>query len=110
MECHHPGVRKQKLMAQNWDWDMEMEELAVILDIETDTGTRILTMTEPGMIAKIGMNSHGVGVCLKFMSIENYTPEGIPSMSLLRAILESKDLDAARSVITSHCLGKSATC
>jgi isopenicillin-N N-acyltransferase-like protein len=106
MECTTLAFRKQKLMAQNWDWDMEMEELAVILDIETDTGTRILTMTEPGMIAKIGMNSHGVGVCLNFMSIENYTPEGIPLHVLLRAILESKDLGTARSVITSHCLGK----
>ena len=80
--------------------------LAVILDIETDTGTRILTMTEPGMIAKIGMNSHGVGVCLNFMSIENYAPEGIPLHVLLRAILESKNLGAARSVVTSNLTGK----
>ncbi len=116
MECTTIAFKKQGLMGQNWDWDMEIESLAVILDIEipdieipdieTHTSTRILTMTEPGMIGKIGMNSHGVGVCLNFMSIANYSPGGIPLHVLLRAILESKDLAAARSVITSHCLGK----
>jgi isopenicillin-N N-acyltransferase-like protein len=93
-------------MGQNWDWDMEMEELAVILDIETETGHRIITMTEPGMIGKIGMNNHGVGVCLNFMSIENYEPEGIPLHVLLRAVLESKNLSEARNVITSNLTGK----
>lgn len=106
MECTALAFKKQGLMGQNWDWDLEMEELAVILDIETDTGTRILTMTEPAMIGKIGMNSHGVGVCLNFMSIENYSPAGIPLHVLLRAILECEDLGAARSLVTSHLTGK----
>jgi isopenicillin-N N-acyltransferase-like protein len=106
MECTTLAFREQWLMGQNWDWDMEMEELAVILDIETETGHRIITMTEPGMIGKIGMNNHGVGVCLNFMSIENYEPEGIPLHVLLRAVLESKNLSEARNVITSNLTGK----
>jgi isopenicillin-N N-acyltransferase-like protein len=106
MECTTLAFKKEWLMGQNWDWDMEMEELAVILDIETETGHRIITMTEPGMIGKIGMNNHGVGVCLNFMSIENYEPEGIPLHVLLRAVLESESLSEARSVITSNLTGK----
>jgi isopenicillin-N N-acyltransferase-like protein len=106
MECTTLAFRKQRLIGQNWDWDSEMEELAVILDIEKEDGHRILTMTEPGMIGKIGMNHCGVGVCLNFMTIENYQPSGIPLHVLLRTILDSKSLHEAESIIAPHLSGK----
>jgi isopenicillin-N N-acyltransferase-like protein len=65
-----------------------------------------LTMTEPGMIGKIGMNHCGIGVCLNFMTIENYQPYGAPLHVLLRTILDSKSLNEAQSLITSHLRGK----
>ena len=106
MECTSIAFREPCLIGQNWDWEMEMEELAVILDIEKPDGHRILTMTEPGMIGKIGMNNQGVGVCLNFMSIENFQPGGIPLHVLLREILDSRDLPSALSVISAHSEGK----
>ena len=106
MECTTLAFRKESLIGQNWDWDSEMEELAVILDIEREDGHRILTMTEPGMIGKIGMNHCGIGVCLNFMTIENYQPCGVPLHILLRTILDSKSLGEAQSLITSHLPGK----
>jgi isopenicillin-N N-acyltransferase-like protein len=106
MECTTLAFRKQSLMGQNWDWDSEIEELAVILDIEKEDGHRILTMTEPGMIGKIGMNNCGIGVCLNFMTVENYEPYGAPLHVLLRAILDSKSLNEAQSLIESHLRGK----
>lgn len=106
MECTSLAFKKQKIMGQNWDWDRDIEELAVILDIELEDGHRIVTMTEPGMIGKIGMNDCGVGVCLNFMTIENYQPYGVPLHVLLRSILDSKSLDAARSLIEPHLPGK----
>jgi len=106
MECTTLAFKKLGLIGQNWDWDMEMEDLIVILEIENDAGPRIMTMTEPGMIAKIGMNNHGVGVCLNFMSIENYQPGGVPLHVLLRAILDSPDLSAARAVAYDGSGGK----
>ncbi|HIJ56100.1 MAG TPA: hypothetical protein HPQ03_08235 [Deltaproteobacteria bacterium] len=106
MECTTLSFKKQSLMGQNWDWDSELEELAVILDIEKEDGHRILTMTEPGMIGKIGMNHCGVGVCLNFMTIENYQPYGVPLHVLLRTILDSKSLREAQSLITSQLPGK----
>ena len=69
MECTTLAFKNQRILGQNWDWESDIEELAVILDIETEDGHRILTMTEPGMIGKIGMNNHGVGVGLNFMTI-----------------------------------------
>ena len=106
MECTSLAFRDAGLIGQNWDWDLEMEELAVILDIENQGGQRILTMTEPGMIGKIGMNNRGVGVCLNFMSIENYRPGGVPLHVLLRAVLDSDGLAAARSALSSGATGK----
>ena len=106
MECTSLAFSKQGLIGQNWDWDMEMEELAVVLDIEHGDGRRIVTMTEPGMIGKVGMNRHGVGVCLNFMSIENYRPGGVPLHVILRAILDSRNLEEALSTVTPHLNGK----
>ena len=106
MECTSLAFKKQGLMGQNWDWDSEVEELAVILDIEKEDGHRIITMTEPGMIGKIGMNHCGIGVCLNFMTIESYQPHGVPLHVLLRAILDSKSLNEALSLIKPHLPGK----
>jgi len=106
MECTTLAFRKQSLIGQNWDWDSEMEELAVILEIEKEDGHRILTMTEPGMIGKIGMNHCGVGVCLNFMTIENYQPYGVPLHVLLRTILDSKSLNEAQFLIEPNLRGK----
>jgi len=106
MECTTLAFKKQLLLGQNWDWESEMEELAVILDIEKEDGHRILTMTEPGMIGKIGMNHDGVGVCLNFMTIENYQPDGVPLHVLLRTILDCKSVNEARSVIEPNLHGK----
>ena len=106
MECTSLAFRNPCLIGQNWDWEMEMEGVAVILDIEKPDGHRIMTMTEPGMIGKIGMNNQGVGVCLNFMSIEDFHPGGIPLHVLLRAILDSSDLPSALSLIATHGDGK----
>jgi isopenicillin-N N-acyltransferase like protein len=106
MECTTLAFKKQRLIGQNWDWDSEVEELAVILDIEKEDGHKIITMTEPGMIAKIGMNNAGLGVCLNFMDIADYHPYGVPLHVLLRAILDSKSLHEALTVIKPHLPGK----
>ena len=106
MECTSLAFRREGLIGQNWDWDSEVEALAVILDIEKEDGHRIMTMTEPGMIGKIGMNNCGLGVCLNFMTIEAYQPHGVPLHVLLRTILDSKTLDEALILIKPHLPGK----
>ncbi|MFH1491121.1 MAG: C45 family peptidase [Pseudomonadota bacterium] len=105
-ECTSLAFKKQGLIGQNWDWDSEVEELALILDIEKEDGHRILTMTEPGMIGKIGMNNCGLGVCLNFMSIDDYQPRGVPLHVLLRSILECKSVNEALSLIRPCLPGK----
>jgi len=63
-------------------------------------------MTEPGMIGKIGMNTSGLGVCLNFMSIDDFQPYGVPLHVLLRSILECRSVNEAVDMIKAHLPGK----
>lgn len=94
-ECTAVYFKNSALMGQNWDWLIESEDLAVVLRIKSGkNGTRILTMTEPGMLAKIGINNYGVGVCLNYLNIEK-SSFGVPVHVLLRNILEARTIESA---------------
>ena len=58
-ECTALCFPDARLLGQNWDWAQDLEELAVLMRIVRSDGHRILMLTEPGMIGKIGMNSAG---------------------------------------------------
>jgi isopenicillin-N N-acyltransferase-like protein len=99
-----PSVR---LLGQTWDWIEELENLFVVLRIERPDGHRILTVTEPGMLAKIGINSAGLGVCLNFL----YAPgphQGTPIHPMLRAVLEATSADAAKQAIAGCTPGQAS--
>ena len=71
------------LLAQNWDW-VEAQRDALILLRSSD----FVTLTEAGMLAKIGFNAHGVGMCLNILrSIYDGKQPGVPVHVLLRALL-----------------------
>ena len=76
------------LLAQNWDWLGWQREALIVLRLTEDDGTGVLTLTEAGMLAKIGLNSHGFGVCLNILrSRDDGTRPGVPVHVLLRALL-----------------------
>ena len=52
------------LLAQNWDW--HPESATVIQIVEHDQGW-FVTLTEAGILAKIGLNDAGLGVCLNLL-------------------------------------------
>ncbi len=93
-ECTAVYFKNSALLGQNWDWLKESEELAVVLRIKLENGLKILTMTEPGIIGKIGLNSYGLGVCLNYLNIEKDS-FGVPVHILLRNILESRTIEGA---------------
>jgi isopenicillin-N N-acyltransferase like protein len=83
----------QTLLAQNWDWVGAQRESLVVLRVEAGSGRQAtpacLTLTEAGMLAKIGINAHGLGVCLNILrSVFDGTKTGVPVHVLLRALLE----------------------
>lgn len=102
-ECTSFGVAAESTasgsvyLAENWDWLDATLPLAVMLDIEHDGG-RLVTVTEAGMVAKFGMNSHGVGLCVNLLGSDVNTMGG-SFHTLARQVLESHGaLDAVWSV------------
>jgi isopenicillin-N N-acyltransferase like protein len=77
------------LLAQNWDWVGRQRDALVLLRISEREGPACLTLTEAGMLAKIGLNAAGFGVCLNILSsIHDGRQRGVPVHVLLRALLK----------------------
>lgn len=100
-ECTSFFFRPSGFLCQNWDWAEEAARLAVLLKITKSDGRKILTLTEPGIISKIGFNSDGVGVTINFMLGEK-KPKGVPVHVLLRAVLDSADATYAGECIQKY--------
>jgi isopenicillin-N N-acyltransferase-like protein len=76
------------LLAQNWDWLGVQRSALVLLRVRDASGVACLTLTEAGMLAKIGFNRHGFGVCLNILrSSDDGSHTGVPVHVLLRALL-----------------------
>lgn len=88
-------------MGQNWDW-MEGVQGALQHIAEPD-GTRVLAFTEAGIFGdKIGLNSHGLGLCINgLVSVgDNWAGLGKPFHLRTYQALRQKTLPEARSVVT----------
>jgi isopenicillin-N N-acyltransferase-like protein len=86
-ECSVQGAGG--LLAQNWDWHPDLSASTVIHVVEHPGGW-FATVTEAGILAKIGLNSHGLGVCLNILrTTADGGTGGTPIHLLLRRTLES---------------------
>jgi isopenicillin-N N-acyltransferase-like protein len=79
----------ETLLAQNWDWVGAQRESMVILRVRENGSPACVTLTEAGMLAKIGFNGQGFGVCLNILrSVFDGGAPGVPVHVLLRALLK----------------------
>ena len=106
-ECTSMVVPETRIMAQTWDWIRELEDLVVVTRVEKEDDARFVCLAEPGMLAKIGMNSRGFGVGLNFLGAA-HDLDGVPVHLVLRALLECSDLAEARAVVARSGLGKAS--
>ncbi len=106
-ECTALYFQDSAILGQTWDWIREMEDLVLLLQCEYPDGRSLLTLTEPGILAKVGMNSYGLGVCLNIL-FSPHSLNGVPVHVLLRAILECSDLDSVRVVLERAGTGRSS--
>ncbi len=91
-------------IGQNWDWKLKVLGGVILLRIKQDNLPDIATMTEAGIVGKIGCNSAGIGVCFNALSV-NDTPHGVPVHIILRAIMEQKNFAKAMEVVSSSEIG-----
>lgn len=90
------------LLAQNWDWVGLQREALVLVEARPDDGPAYVTVTEGGMLAKIGLNEHGFGVTLNILrSRLDGSQVGMPVHMLLRGLLDCRDLAHAREIVAA---------
>jgi len=96
-------------LSQNWDWIGLQRQALIVVRAKTEHGDQFITVTEAGMLAKIGMNNHGFGVCLNILrSNDDGTQPGLPVHFLLRLLLECKTVDQASTLITASTYASSS--
>ena len=89
------------LLAQNWDWHPDTSASTVIQIVEHEHGW-FVTLTEAGILAKIGLNDAGLGVCLNILhTTADGGCTGTAIHVLLRQILETcRTVDEAIALLT----------
>jgi isopenicillin-N N-acyltransferase like protein len=87
------------LLAQNWDWLGAQRDCLVLLRAGTGADA-YLTLTEAGMLAKIGLNSRGFGICLNILrSRDDGLSLGVPVHVVLRRLLACADVAEAERLL-----------
>ncbi len=75
-------------LAQTWDWYVDAPERTVMWNAAADDGTRFLTMTEAGLLAKTGVSERGLALSLNMLSHRtDALPAQVPIHLVLREIL-----------------------
>lgn len=88
-------------MGQNWDWIEDAK--GAIQHITEEDGTKVLAFTEAGVFGgKIGLNSHGLGLCINGLVAggDNWAGLGKPFHMRTFEALRSSTLSEAEACIT----------
>src|SRR5262249_33288095 len=115
-ECSVIGVLPARsatgtlLLAQNWDWHPALAPSRVLWTITWPDGRWLTTLTEAGILGKIGLNSSGLGVLLNILhcSLDGGIG-GLPVHVLLRVLLERcHDMTSALTLIRASRMSASS--
>ena len=98
------------LLAQNWDWHPSLAGGLVLWAIHRDDGPDVLTLTEAGMVGKIGVNAAGLALCVNLLTADADSPEpALPMHIILRHILDTAtDVEGAIAVLATS--ARSTSC
>ncbi|HET7173317.1 MAG TPA: C45 family peptidase [Nocardioidaceae bacterium] len=91
------------IAVQTWDWYLAMSDGWVHWTIPHPDGRRVETVTEYGVVGKIGVSSAGVGVLFNMLrhELDGQPPIGVPLHVLSRQVLDTAgDLDSATELVT----------
>ena len=103
----HVSADGHTWFAQNWDWIGRQRQALVILQTHDLQGRALVTLTEAGMLAKIGMNASGFALGLNILRSHTDGAEpGVPVHIALRHLLSCDSLAHARERMDAmHQLG-----
>jgi isopenicillin-N N-acyltransferase-like protein len=91
---------RHTLVGQNWDWKPAMSESVIVLEAEQEDGPDFVTVVEAGLLAKVGMNSAGIGLTTNSLVTDLDRGEpGIPYHIVLRGILDAETMSDALGAV-----------
>lgn len=80
------------IAGQNWDNDPAMDPFSLVLIRRPNGKPASMTWTQPGLIAYIGMNDAGIGVCMNALNGPSRR-QGVPWYFIVRAFFEQSSLE-----------------
>jgi isopenicillin-N N-acyltransferase like protein len=92
------ATRHGPLLAQNWDNDPGLDPFTVVLTRKPIGKPALMNITQAGLIAYIGFNDAGVGVCLNTLPAPSRTV-GVPHYFTVRGIFEARTLEEAVTAV-----------
>lgn len=76
-------------VAQNWDWHPSLIGALVLWLVKRDDGPDLLTLTEAGIVGKIGINDAGLAMCINLLRSDGDSGgPAAPMHIILRRVLE----------------------
>ncbi len=86
--------------AQTWDWHAQLARAWHVVE-HGDVELPFVTLTERGMVAKIGMNAAGVGLLFNILGhTSDGTGQGVPVHAVARRVLDTAtDVDQAVEIV-----------
>jgi len=96
-------------LAQNWDWHFSLAGGLVLWAVKMSEGRQVLTLTEAGIVGKIGTNG-SLALCVNLLTSDGDSPEpALPMHVILRHVLDtaSRVADAVDLLAT---LPRSTSC
>jgi len=100
-ECTLLFFPETAIMAENWDWALEISKQTYVFEIKINNGNTILTLSEAGILAKIGLNNLGFGIGMNYLE-PTTTPSGIPIHIIIRKALEQKSFEDAKKIFKEY--------
>jgi isopenicillin-N N-acyltransferase like protein len=91
--CLTPAATQTRTLiaGQNWDWILHARQTSVVLEVRRDDGPDLMTVVEAGLLAKVGFNAAGVGLCTNtLISSHSEGSAAVPYHVLLRSVLDSE--------------------
>lgn len=90
-----PAIAAQgAIVAQNWDNDPGLDPFTIVLTRKPSGKPALVNLTQAGLIAYIGFNDAGIGLCLNTLPAPS-REVGVPHYFTVRGIYESDSLAGA---------------
>jgi isopenicillin-N N-acyltransferase-like protein len=88
------GSRSGGIVAQNWDNDPALQPFTLVITRRPAGKPALMNVTQAGLIAYIGFNEAGIGVCLNTLPAPSRR-QGVPHYFTVRGIYEAESLSEA---------------